>query len=396
MPLLESLVTAAVQAPSGDNTQPWRFAIDSARRRLTIDLDPARDLSPMNAGQRMARIAVGAALENVLRTLAKNGHPAEWSIDPATGAASVEYPQREEPLVRDETIFLRTTNRRPYDGRPIDPDVQTRLTQQAASPFAQCANLPSPPGRGEQQTGAGPPGNSAAFGRARNSISIHWIFDRNRLPGLAELIAQADAALFAMRDMRLALRANVRFEAGYRADVTEGLSLPSLEIPRLAAGGFRFLLGVSDGWFRRLGGSGSFSRLARKLVASASGLCLVIAADTTPETDVLVGLALQRAWLALTDSGLSAQPMMTLPCLENVLQHGTPEQRSRLDGRLIEKLQARFHELVPEARGERPAFLLRFGFAGPVSGRTGRLPWRQLCTPAPTAPQTGREASVRV
>lgn len=363
MPLLESLITAAIQAPSGDNTQPWRFAIDPELRRVTVDVDPARDPSPMNAGQRMARIAVGAALENIVRTLAKNQAPADWSIDPDTSAVSLEYPEREDLPVRDEAIFLRTTNRRPYDGRQIEPELQTRLAQQAA---------------GQQ------------------NISTHWIFDRHRLPGLAELISQSDAALFAMRDMRLALRANVRFEAGYHDAVAEGMSLAALEVPRLAAGGFRFLLGLSDAWFRRLGGRGNFSRLAKRLLTSASGLCLVTAADAKPATDVFVGLALQRAWLALTEAGLSAQPLMTFPCLENVLQHGTPEQRARLDKTLVEKLQSRFHELVPEARGERAAFLLRFGFANPVSGRTGRLPWQQLCTPASTAPQTGREAAVQV
>ena len=359
---VESLIEAAVQAPSGDNTQPWRFAIDPERRRLTIDVDPRRDPSPMNAGQRMARIAIGAALENILQTLERNQKSTEWSVDPATGSVAMTYPA-EGVLARDEKIFARVTNRRPYDGRVVDKDIQDQLVHQAAG-------VPS-------------------------GVAVHWVFDRTRLPGLAEIIAQADAALFSIREMRLALRGNIRFEAGYREAVSEGLSVASLEMPRLAAPAFRFLTGLSDTWFRRLRGAGNFSKLARQLVGSASGMCIVTAAGDDPATDVLVGLALERAWLALVAQGLCAQPMMTFPVLENVLQQGSPEQQQKLDRTLIENLRSRFRELVPETQSQRPAFLLRFGSAAPVSGRTGRLPWRQLCSWPSGAPQNEREA-VRV
>src|SRR5262249_47838431 len=50
-----TLLAAACRAPSGDNRQPWRFEIDETEMRLTLQLDPNRDPSPMNAGQRMSR-----------------------------------------------------------------------------------------------------------------------------------------------------------------------------------------------------------------------------------------------------------------------------------------------------------------------------------------------------
>src|SRR5262245_33348691 len=70
---LNMLLAAAVRAPSGDNTQPWRFFVVPSKGLLSILLDEDRDRSPMNAGQRMARIAVGAAVENVLRTASRIG-----------------------------------------------------------------------------------------------------------------------------------------------------------------------------------------------------------------------------------------------------------------------------------------------------------------------------------
>ena len=91
----------------------------------------------MNAGQRMARIAAGAALENLIRAAeprasASNSSPAR------AGLARVRLVgEPTEPAGRPAST-PRVTNRRPYDGRPVDAAVLDRLA--AASP---------PPGRGD-------------------------------------------------------------------------------------------------------------------------------------------------------------------------------------------------------------------------------------------------------
>jgi len=88
---LESLVAAALRAPSGDNTQPWRFQIDPRTGRVSLFLDESRDPSPMNAGQRMARIALGAAFENLLRAAGSLGLEiaVETPTPPAVAAVRV-------------------------------------------------------------------------------------------------------------------------------------------------------------------------------------------------------------------------------------------------------------------------------------------------------------------
>src|SRR3954471_2545432 len=73
---LASLLTAAGQAPSGDNTQPWRFVVDPESGTIALEEDATRDPSPMNTGGRMSRIAVGAALENLIRRAQSHG----WDV----------------------------------------------------------------------------------------------------------------------------------------------------------------------------------------------------------------------------------------------------------------------------------------------------------------------------
>jgi nitroreductase len=129
---LRSLVEAATRAPSGDNTQPWRFALDESAGRIGIHLDETRDPSPMNAGQRMARIALGAALENLLREAEHRGwaFTLERAVPPALAAVRVKV--REGAAPGDAAIPARVTNRRPYDGRPAPDAVLSKLSSLTA------------------------------------------------------------------------------------------------------------------------------------------------------------------------------------------------------------------------------------------------------------------------
>ena len=60
---ISSLLKLAITAPSGDNCQPWRFAVNASQ----IDLynDPGADTSYYNYLQRASLVSHGAVLENI-------------------------------------------------------------------------------------------------------------------------------------------------------------------------------------------------------------------------------------------------------------------------------------------------------------------------------------------
>ena len=351
---IEQILGLARMAPSGDNTQPVRFAVDPEARTIAVVIDPSIDLSPMNVGWRMSRMAAGASLENLIRAAEALGFAVELEIE--SGDSGVLAVVRlvgsgsgmGSPLV-DEPVRARVTNRRVYDGRPVSAELLDRLRQVTPD---------------------------------LGGVSTHWITGKERMEPLARLMGESDATMFGEPSMRQAFLSNVRFDQPSLAQVEEGLSVGSLELgpgERLALGSMKR---IPDRLFKLAGASVAFASKARRLVRSASGLCLVVAPDGLDATDVVVGRALQRAWLALVAEGLATQPMMSLLVLENVVDQGDRGLIEAIGRDKLTSLRDRLRQAVPEIAGGRPAWLLRFGHGQPPTGRTGRLPVEAVVTHA--------------
>jgi nitroreductase len=347
---VEELTRAAGWAPSGDNTQPWRFDTVAGRRTIEVVLDPARDASPMNAGQQMALIACGAAVENVCWLARARGLQADVETLPPgrpaapTCVARVVLGERRQPDCAAPSalaITERVTNRRRYDGRPLDPGVRSRLER---------ATVDVP------------------------GMAVHWVTDRALIGKLADRIALGDAVMFGEPGMRHAFLGNVRFDLPVNAEADEGLPIGSLEVSaadRLSLRAMRFL---PDWLFALSGGARILGARTRKLVESSSGICLVAPASESDEAPLHLGRAAQHVWLTLTELGLAVQPMMSLPGLRFARTHGTPEQVRSLERLGVAAALRDFEQLLESAGLSRaPGFVLRFGYAPPPTCRAVRL-----------------------
>jgi nitroreductase len=339
---LEALATCAVLAPSGDNTQPWTITICPREGTITIRADQSRDQSPMNAGGRMARIAVGAAAENVLVAAMANRLPARIvSMSGDTIEIGVESsPGAESQFLIPDSMRDRRTNRRVYGGSALPGEALGQL-------------------RDAVQSGS--------------QTSVVWIIDREHLRRIGALVAKADTALFGDPAMRNAFFENVRFDQPPGAAVDEGLSLGSLELGAGDRIAFRLLRRLPVWLLQAVKIGGAFAKKTPAMVESAAGLCLVLARDQRPETDLEVGRVMERAWLKLTELGCAAQPMMSFPVLENALLAATSSGTDSVPAELeIPGLQTAFRSGLQIPDGMRLGFLLRFGNSEPPRFRTGR------------------------
>lgn len=277
---LDYLVRAAVQAPSGDNAQPWRFRRCDAGVEIHLHRDS--DRSFFNVRQTASVIACGAAVENVALAASSLGLKAHATLlpDPTQDdlMASVHLEPGSpaaDPLSR--YIWTRCTNRRPFSKRPLPDWVQSDLCERISEYHA---------------------------------ARLHLIEGRAQLHKLARLIYLADRIRTEHQGLHEHFTSMVRFDEKEAQARRDGLPLPNLEA------------GMAGGLFLRLTKPWAAMRAANavglgRMVAlhSAKGILdsgaagLITVEGMEPRDFLLGGRALQRVWLAMEHHGLQMQPM---------------------------------------------------------------------------------------
>jgi nitroreductase len=340
---VERILDAAHIAPSYANMQPWRFLVDGETVSFLVDHE--RDRSPASASGRMARMAVGAALECALLRAGRMGATVRFQTPREGALVTVTLTNPKRIVEPDKALVRRTTNRRLYDGRPLD-DATFKWLSEATAPL--------------------------------ESTRTHW-FGRERVRTLGPIVETGDTLFYGDPGLREATVRSVHFDLRDREEVSHGLSVGSLELAAAERLAFDALRHTPQD---RLASTGAFQKMgarARRLVESASGVCVITTHGTEPASDVTAGRCMQRAWLALTRRGLVAQPMMSIPALDAALDAlADPEPATAA----IASLLAAFPGFE---KGARIAVLMRVGWAPPPTSSVRRLPLADSIAVAPPA-----------
>ncbi|MFD5945021.1 Acg family FMN-binding oxidoreductase [Streptomyces collinus] len=138
---VESLLAAAVAAPSIHNTQPWRFRLDPNHQVLEVHSAPERTLPLTDPMHRAQYLSVGAAVFNLrlaalhlgwrpeVRLLPDPHNPGLLATVRLTGPLSADD-QPPDPCLY-EAIARRHTSRMPFTGRPVPEPIVAEMTSAA-------------------------------------------------------------------------------------------------------------------------------------------------------------------------------------------------------------------------------------------------------------------------
>lgn len=277
---LKSIVALAARAPSGDNTQPWKFAWDG--RVLTVLFDPAKARHVLDAGFSAAKISLGCVLESIAIAASRFGFVIDSEIlelrqEPQGAAARISFlADGRGPDALLDAIPKRTTDRRLFQkGKMPGEDLR-----QVWDKFGQ-----------------------------RDVAQVHYV---EAIPGdvidyiiSAENLVAIHPAIFpdTLQWVRFSEGEIERTEDGmpWRGAGIDFFQYPILRLVRAVPAAFPLV--------SRAGMKQIYAMRVKQLLQSSAGLFCVSVREQGPSVLVDAGRLAMRLWLRLTQLGYGVQPL---------------------------------------------------------------------------------------
>ncbi|HIE56141.1 MAG TPA: molybdopterin biosynthesis protein MoeY [Chromatiaceae bacterium] len=342
---IERILDLARWAPSGDNTQPWRFELRD-ERHFVVHARDTRDWCIYDLDGRASQIAVGALLETIaiaatgeamrahyrLRADAPETSPViEVELDDSTQVAK-------SPLL--PFIKVRTTQRRPLATTPLSLEQKRALEESVGQAFR-----------------------------------IHWIEGGAARWRMAKLLFRSARIRLTIPEAYKVHRRIIEWDARFSRD-----RIPDQAIG-LDAGTLKLMKWVMGSWqrvqFMNRWLSGTLvPRIQLDLLpgyrCAAHFLILAEKPLETIEDWLEGGRALQRFWLTATRLGLQLQPEMTPLIFSRYVatsRNFTVDSAAR---QAAARLAAHFQEMIGREVRDKVVFMGRLGIGRMPEARSVR------------------------
>jgi len=311
---LKFLIRYAILAPSGHNSQPWKFLVGDDE--IQIVADKTRWLKAVDPRQRELHIAVGCALENLLIAAEHFGY----------GHQVIYFPKPDQAELVATVKFM-----------PQGPALQSPRPKGAGSgakgqpsPFREPGWFDAIPARHtNRQVYTGHPISKDDLGRLKNccvekGVWLDLINDLEIKNQIKELLVRGHAITLA--------------DPAFRKETAYWIGKGIFNIPRPVAVLMQLAFPyLNVGW--------AMAPIDSRLIASASAVAVLSSSVDDHASQVKVGQVFERICLAATACGIRVHPMS--PVVE------------------IPELKAQVARLLPNPNVI-PQHAFRLGYAEPV------------------------------
>lgn len=259
------MVRQGAKAPSGHNTQPWRFHFDADALVISPDFD--RSLPVADPAHRELYISLGCAAENVILTAGKLGYAPTLETETDHRGTTIRIQVTPAPEVTPSELYLqinrRQCTRTPYHAEPVPSSIIESLRAAVT----------------EQ-------GTSVRFFAGEKGIGL-----------LEPCVLQAAKMQFADRSFRRELSAWMRFSQREAMHTGDGLWVACSGLPEMGR-----LMGSLI--IRYMATSAGEAKRCSKLLAATPTLALLMADKEDPVHCIKLGRSFQRFGLTATAAGL--------------------------------------------------------------------------------------------
>lgn len=339
--VVKDILALSIHAPSGDNAQPWRFAVHDDS--IEIFNATESDATLYNYKQRGSLLSHGAVIENITILSEPAGLRAVVTYFPQSGAVAritlVPSPKREDPLAA--VLERRATNRKPYEKKGLRPAHAQALLAAAQS-------------RGHE---------------------LRVVEDRETIHELASVLSLNERLLMENRQLHDFLFGMIRWSKK-EEQARPGLYVRTMEFPFPVRLLLRYVVcrwGAAE-FLNRFGLSRAIPRQSAELYESSSALCALLIENLSDESFVKAGRAFERLWLTAESLGVALQPVTALPYLAQRLETGDTESLSSEHIECIRSAYAQIAQTFNLQGSERIAMLFRVGYGPAPSARSAKAP----------------------
>ena len=276
------LVESAIKAPSGHNTQPWKF--EQIDNRIIINPDFNRSLPVVDNDNHELYISLGCALENLLIAAKQKGYVCKVQYPEKSGSSiNVELNKDDSGKVETDIlfdeIFKRQVTKSKYNNKHLPADVLKQLSS--------CFNF--------------------------KGISLLILDGKRNFEKIIPTIIEANNFQFKNREFLNELVCWIRFSNNEAEKKKDGIWSATMGMPGLG----RFLGSVVMKFF--VTAKSEEKRLV-DLLEHTQGLAIFISDTNNAEVWVKTGQSFQRFGLTATHLGVS-HAHLNMPCEEIEVRH---------------------------------------------------------------------------
>ncbi len=339
---LEPLITLASMAPSAGNNQPWKWV--SLKGHLFLFHEKSRTYSWTDYDDSLAYLSLGACSESLKLAAGRMGYAVE--IHPiGKNQLVAAFKIKSEPGKKASELAMglemRCTNRKKANYVPVPESLIHAIQQQVAEL----------------------PGMEAHIFSDKKSLET-WATVVGQTEKIRSLNAQAHYEFF---------HDEVRWTEKEALETRDGLDVATFELTPVQEAGLYVssdpeVLELVRQW--KVGDG--FAQGGIDAVNASSALCLITSDPDIPETSLVLGAAILRAWITANLQGWSVHPVSAPLFFFNRVE----KANNGLDSEIIKEiraLKAEIEKITTILRSRRGVFLFRLSWCEPPSKRSLRL-----------------------
>ena len=340
---IQHLLSLAVQAPSGDNCQPWLF--HWSEPVLQIENQADRDTSLYNSRQRGSLIANGALIENIS------------ILAPTLGLKIIQIQYFPDPARPHGVASLRFQNISPVDARLRDA-VSKRSTN-----------------RKRWKTDSLTQNTLKAIRKASDSKEGKILIcdQTSQIKKIAEEVAKNEDVLFGNKSMHQLFFGMIQWNPYTGEQGTIGLPIKTLEIPSTGMPVFKLMRSYEKTSILRF--FGITNVIVKENVKTYASCGAMVALTITKDSDqsmIELGRRFQKIWLEATYADLQVQPLMGIIFLHSYILDGNPILLTTKQQALITHAYTALKTLFRVPQHHELGAILRMGYGDDPSERVLR------------------------